>query len=76
MGGYGTAYSGMINMSPSPEFLDRKMHFVMWGSNIPTTHNPKAFSWTKGIENMKNHVGTVKFIGPELSEIGIAQANE
>ncbi len=76
MGGYGTAYSGMINMSPSPEFLDRKMHFVMWGSNIPTTHNPKAFSWTKGIENMKNHGGTVKFIGPELSEIGIAQANE
>ncbi len=76
MGGYGTAYSGMINMSPSPEFLDRKMHFVMWGSNIPTTHNPKSFSWTKGIENMKRHGGTVKFIGPELSEIGIAQANE
>ena len=76
MGGYGTAYSGMIHMAPTPQFLDRYMHFVMWGSNIPTTHNPKAFSWTKGIENMKKHGGTVKFIGPELSEIGIAQANE
>lgn len=76
MGGYGTAYSGMIHMEPTPQFLDRYMHFVMWGSNIPTTHNPKAFSWTKGIENMKKHGGTVKFIGPELSEIGIAQANE
>lgn len=76
MGGYGTAYSGMIHMSPTPEFLDRYMHFVMWGSNIPTTHNPKSFAWTKGIENMKKHGGTVKFIGPELSEIGIAQANE
>lgn len=76
MGGYGTAYSGMINMGPTPEFLDRYMHFVMWGSNIPTTHNPKSFAWTKGIENMKKHGGTVKFIGPELSEIGIAQATE
>lgn len=76
MGGYGTAYSGMIHMAPTPQFLDRYMHFVMWGSNIPTTHNPKAFSWTKGIENMKKHGGTVKFIGPELSEIGIAQATE
>lgn len=76
MGGYGTSYSGMINMAPTPQFLDRKMHFVMWGSNIPTTHNPKSFSWTKGIENMKRHGGTVKFIGPELSEIGIAQATE
>lgn len=76
MGGYGTAYSGMIQMAPTPQFLDRKMHFVMWGSNIPTTHNPKSFAWTKGIENMKKHGGTVKFIGPELSEIGIAQATE
>lgn len=80
MGGYGTAYSGMINMSADPLFYSLqdgiKKHFVMWGSNIPTTHNPKAFSWTKAIEGIKANGGLIKFIGPELSEIGIAQANE
>ncbi len=77
MGGYGTAYSGMINMSADPLFYTTKgeKHFVMWGSNIPTTHNPKAFSWTKAIEALKANGGTIKFIGPELSEIGVAQAN-
>lgn len=80
MGGYGTAYSGMINMSADPLFYSLqdgiKKHFVMWGSNIPTTRNPKAFSWTKAIEGIKANGGLIKFIGPELSEIGIAQANE
>lgn len=77
MGAYGTAYSGMINMTPAPLFYESagEKHFVMWGSNIPTTHNPKAFSWTKAIEGIKKNGGTVKFIGPELSEIGVAQAD-
>lgn len=77
MGGYGTAYSGMINMAAAPLFYESKSekHFVMWGSNIPTTHNPKAFSWTKAIEGIKKYGGTIKFIGPELSEIGLAQAD-
>lgn len=77
MGGYGTAYSGMINMAAAPLFYESKSekHFVMWGSNIPTTHNPKAFSWTKAIEGIKENGGTIKFIGPELSEIGVAQAD-
>lgn len=77
MGGYGTAYSGMINMGAAPLFYESKSekHFVMWGSNIPTTHNPKAFSWTKAIEGIKKNGGTIKFIGPELSEIGLAQAD-
>ena len=77
MGGYGTAYSGMINMAAAPLFYESKSekHFVMWGSNIPTTHNPKAFSWTKAIEGIKESGGTIKFIGPELSEIGVAQAD-
>lgn len=77
MGGYGTAYSGMINMGAKPLFYELKSekHFVMWGSNIPTTHNPKAFSWTKAIEGIKSNGGTIKFIGPELSEIGVAQAD-
>ncbi len=77
MGGYGTAYSGMINMAAAPLFYESagEKHFVMWGSNIPTTHNPKAFSWTKAIEGIKRNGGTIKFIGPELSEIGIAQAD-
>lgn len=78
MGAYGTAYSGMINMTPTPEFLgtDGEKHFVMWGSNIPTTHNPKAFSWVKGMEDMKKKGGTVTFIGPEFSEVGISQADK
>ena len=77
MGGYGTAYSGMINMGAAPLFYESagEKHFVMWGSNIPTTHNPKAFSWTKAIEGIKSNSGTIKFIGPELSEIGVAQAD-
>ena len=77
MGGYGTAYSGMINMGAAPLFYESagEKHFVMWGSNIPTTHNPKAFSWTKAIEGIKANGGTIKFIGPELSEIGVAQAD-
>ena len=77
MGGYGTAYSGMINMGAAPLFYESEgeKHFVMWGSNIPTTHNPKAFSWTKAIEGIKRNGGSIKFIGPELSEIGIAQAD-
>lgn len=77
MGGYGTAYSGMINMAPTPNQLALfNTDFVMWGSNIPTTHNPKAFSWVKSIEDMKKRGGKVTFIGPELSEIGISQADE
>lgn len=77
MGGYGTAYSGMINMAAAPLFYESEgeKHFVMWGSNIPTTHNPKAFSWTKAIEGIKENGGSIKFIGPELSEIGVAQAD-
>ena len=77
MGAYGTAYSGMINMAPTPNGLATyNTDFVMWGSNIPTTHNPKAYSWVKSIEDMKKRGGKVTFIGPELSEVGISQADE
>ncbi len=77
MGGYGTAYSGMINMAPTPnDMATFNTDFVMWGSNIPTTHNPKAFAWVKSIEDMKKRGGKVTFIGPELSEVGISQADE
>ena len=77
VGGYGTAYSGMINMAPTPNQLATfNTDFVMWGSNIPTTHNPKAYSWVKSIEDMKKRGGKVTFIGPELSEVGISQADE
>lgn len=77
MGGYGTAFSGMINMAPSPaDMAQNNKYMVMWGSNIPTTHNPKAYSWVKSMEEMKARGGKVIFIGPELSEVGIASADE
>lgn len=77
MGAYGTAYSGMINMAPTPQDLAaNNKYMVMWGSNIPTTHNPKAYSWVKSMEEMKKRGGKVIFIGPEFSEVGISVADE
>ncbi len=50
---------------------------MLWGSNTPTTHNHLAFSWVKGIEDMKarDPESNVTYIGPEFSEIGISQAD-
>lgn len=77
MGAYGTAYSGMMNMAPTPaDVATNNQYMIMWGSNIPTTHNPKAYAWVKSMEEMKKRGGQVIFIGPEFSEVGVTVADE
>lgn len=81
-GWYGNAWNGFntgseISINPSADTVATvNTDVVLWGSNTPTTHNPVAYSWVKSMEEMKERGGKVWFIGPELSEIGIAQANE
>jgi anaerobic selenocysteine-containing dehydrogenase len=81
MGHYGGigGFSGLANMAPSADDVaGTGKYIVLWGSNIPTTHNPKAYAWIKGIEDMKKRdpQSKVIFIGPELSECGIAFADQ
>lgn len=82
-GWYGTAYTGLNLGSecikPTTDSLAGKgKYVVLWGSNVPTTHNPLAFPWVKSIEDMKKNIpgSKVIFIGPELSEVGISSADE
>lgn len=80
MGSYGMgSYSGRINMSPtSDDIAGTGKYIVLWGANIPSTHNPFAYPWIKGVEDMKKRDPDAKviFVGPELSECGIAFADE
>ncbi len=72
-------FSGLMNMSPNANTIaGTNKHVVLWGSNIPSTHNPKAYSWIKSMEDMKKRdpEASVVFIGPEFSECGIAIADE
>lgn len=82
-GWYGRAYTGLnlgteCIMPTADQIAGRGKYIVLWGSNIPTTHNPSAFPWIKSIEDMKKRDATSKvvFIGPELSEVGISSADE
>ncbi|MDR2869943.1 MAG: molybdopterin-dependent oxidoreductase [Deferribacteraceae bacterium] len=79
MGAYGPAYSGMINQNPTAnDIAGTNKYLVLWGSNIPTTHNPFAYPWIKGVEDMKKRDAEAKvlFIGPEFSESGLTIADE
>jgi anaerobic selenocysteine-containing dehydrogenase len=81
MGAYGGigGFSGLANMDPSADDIaGTGKYLVLWGANIPTTHNPKAYPWVKGVEDMKKRDPNAKviFIGPELSECGIAFADQ
>lgn len=81
-GWYGLAWNGFntgneISINPTADTVaEINTDVVLWGSNTPTTHNPVAYSWVKSMEEMRARGGKVWFIGPEFSEIGIAQADE
>lgn len=81
-GWYGLAWNGFntgsdISINPTADTVAlHNTDVVLWGSNTPTTHNPVAYSWVKSMEEMRARGGKVWFIGPEFSEIGIAQADE
>jgi anaerobic selenocysteine-containing dehydrogenase len=81
MGSYSSVggFSGVANFGGTADDVAGVVKYlVLWGSNIPTTHNPKAWAWIKGIEDMKKRdpESKVLFIGPELSECGITLADE
>lgn len=80
-GWYGLAWNGFnlgdICIKPSTDTIAyHNTDIILWGANTPTTHNPLSYPWVKSMEEMRARGGKVWFIGPEFSEIGIAQADE
>lgn len=82
-GWYGPAWNGFnmdgnVCIKPTTDTLayGYQKYVVLWGANTPTTHNPLAYPWVKGMEEMRKKGGKVIFIGPEFSEIAVSQADE
>ncbi len=74
----GTKYTGYSGSSPNNNQVagGAVKHIVLWGSNILSTVNPRAYAWIRGMEEMRKNGGKVHFIGPEFVDTGVTCADE
>ncbi len=75
---FGNRYTGYTSETfNAPVVAQHVKNLVLWGSNILSTVNEKAYSWIRSVEKMKERSGTkVYFIGPEFVDTGVTLADE
>ena len=75
---YHTSYTGYPSSGPSNALIasGQVKHVVLWGSNILSTVNPRAYSWIRSFYEMRKNGGKVHFIGPEFVDTGVTCADE
>ena len=75
---FGSRYTGYQSGSLNAPIVSQHVkNLVLWGSNILSTVNEKAYTWIRSVEKMKERTGTkVYFIGPEFVDTGVTLADE
>ncbi len=76
---FGNRYTGYKSETfNAPVVAQHVKNLVLWGSNILSTVNEKAYAWIRSVEKMKerNSNAKVYFIGPEFVDTGVTLADE
>ncbi len=76
---FGNRYTGYTSETfNAPVVAQHVKNLVLWGSNILSTVNEKAYSWIRSVEKMKLRDPNAKvyFIGPEFVDTGVTLADE
>ena len=72
----GTNYTGYNGGSTNANTVASAINnVVLWGSNILSTVNSKAYAEIRSVEMMKERGGKVWFIGPEFVDTGVTLAD-